>query len=537
MASITSQARTSRLGRPEAVHTSALFLRLLAFVHLIAFASLWLQIDGLVSSRGILPVAPWLERVDAWVDGAAWLRAPTLLWLWADDAALHLLCAVGVLCALAVMAGVATFWTLSILWTSYLSLVVAGQTFLQFQWDVLLLESTLCALFLVPFGWRPGRGPASGGPRDPRPGIWLLRALLFKLMFLSGAVKLLSLDETWLDGTALEFHYWTQPLPLATSWWVHHLPAWAHVMSSWTMLAIELVVPFLVFAPRRARLFAAAVLVGFQALIAATGNYGFFNLLTAVLCVSLLDDAALAAPRRLARRRKAPVPGPAQVPPQRPPAVARWSFAGGVLALSFVVFVRELVYTVPRHELRPDNFLGPALLDTAQRIVLEPAAPVLERIDPFRSISGYGLFRVMTTSRQEIAVEASEDGASWRELRFRFKPGDPARRPRLAAPHMPRLDWQMWFAALAPRQAGWLDPFTQRLLEGEPAVWRLLGEGLPPAGPPRWLRLVLYDYRFTTPAERRVSGEWWHRERVGELTKPMERRGERAVLKAPGLID
>ena len=514
----------ARLGS-SSVRTGAVVLtgeavvRLLGLVHAVAFASLWLQIEGLVSSRGILPVAPWLERVDAIVEGTAWLRAPTLLWLWAGDAALHLLCAVGVLCAIAVMAGVATFWMLAILWVAYLSLAVAGQTFLQFQWDALLLETTVCALFLVPFAWRPGRRSAGeSATLDSRPGIWLLRALLFKLMFLSGVVKLLSLDETWLDGSALRFHYWTQPLPLATSWWMHHLPEWTHRFSSWAMLAIEIAVPFLIFGPRLMRFVAAGVLVAFQVLIAATGNYGFFNLLTIVLCVSLLDDAVL---RRLPGRRSSePAVGPRS---RRRPAL-RWCLASLVLALSFVVFVRELVYTVPRQELRPDNALGPALLDTAQRLVLEPTAPVLERVDPFRSISGYGLFRVMTTSRQEIALEASDDGVKWRELEFRFKPGDPARRPRWATPHMPRLDWQMWFAALAPRQAGWLVPLSERLLEGEPAVWRLLAEELPAAGPPQWLRLVLYDYRFTTPEERRASGAWWHRERVGELTDPLRAR-------------
>jgi hypothetical protein len=239
-----------------------------------------------------------------------------------------------------------------------------------------------------------------------------------------------------------------------------------------------------------------------------------------VICVSLLDDGVL---RRVTWRRFAGAPAhQPELERARPPAL-RWSLAALVLALSFVVFVRELVFTVPRQELRSENGWGPALLDSAERLVLEPTSALMEQVAPFRSISGYGLFRVMTTSRQEIAVEASDDGASWRELAFRFKPGDPARRPRWSTPHMPRLDWQMWFAALAPRQAGWLQPFTQRLLEGEPAVWWLLGEEVPANGPPRYLRLVLWDYRFTSPAERRESGAWWHRERLGELTGSLRR--------------
>jgi hypothetical protein len=143
-------------------------------------------------------------------------------------------------------------------------------------------------------------------------------------------------------------------------------------------------------------------------------------------------------------------------------------------------------------------------------------------VAPLRSVNGYGLFRVMTTERFEIAIEGGADTTHWREYRFRWKPDDPARRPPFVAPHMPRLDWQMWFAALDPDGArDWLVPLLQRLLDGSPEVLSLLAASPFPSGPPRYVRLVLYRYRFTTPAERAVNGAWWHREKVGDLTQPL----------------
>jgi len=142
----------------------------------------------------------------------------------------------------------------------------------------------------------------------------------------------------------------------------------------------------------------------------------------------------------------------------------------------------------------------------------------LRLVAPLNSINGYGLFRVMTTERPEIVIEVSADNAAWKEYEFKWKAGEVHRRPPFVEPHMPRLDWQMWFAALDPRGAQrWLAPFVQRLLDGEPAVTRLL-EPNPLAGPVRCVKLAYYQYHFTTRAERAASGAWWKRERVGDLT-------------------
>ena len=502
-----------------------LFVRALGVVSLIAITSLWVQIHGLVGARGILPVTGWLERLrELWGSRApleALLQAPTLLWLDSSDLTLHALCFAGAVLAILHIAGRASTLSLLTSWVIYLSLVVGGQLFLSFQWDTLLLETLFWSLFLIP----PTLLPRSLHrlPGEPRLGIFLMRLLLFKLMFLSGVVKPLSLDATWLDLSALDFHYETQPLPLWTSWHAHHLPSWFQRLSIALTYGIEIVAPFGLFGPRRLRLACASLLVAFQLLIAATGNYGFFNLITLVLCIVALDDRALdRASKPLQRiglaRRGAQESGVLETQRRRyhrglmTPVLL-------LLALNLVVTIREIVWTVPSHRLDGTWRKSVALTES---LFVRPVQPVLDLIRPYRTLNGYGLFRAMTTARPEISIEWSHDGVSWHEYRWRFKPSEIDRRPRLAAPHMPRLDWQMWFAALSPGRANWLGPLAQRLLEGEPAVLELLRDA--PSERPRYVRFVLYDYRFSSVEERRTSGNWWQRQRIRDLSRPISER-------------
>lgn len=496
-----------------------LFLRLLGLVYLIAFVSLWAQVHGLVGSHGILPVADFLDRVREHLGPDRFWQVPTLLWLGDGDLALDLLCGGGVALSVALMAGVAPIPVLFLLWACYLSLTVGGQAFLSFQWDTLLLETGFCALFVAPAVWRPA--PAARLPAPPRAGLWLVWLLLFKLMFLSGAVKLLCMDETWWKLTALDYHYWTQPLPTWVSWYAHQLPAWFQKLSVLVTYAIEIALPFLVFAGRIGRRLVAAGTVFLMLMISWTGNYGFFNLLTVVLSMPLVDDAVWARLRAAAR----PAAKAAATLGGRLRGIAVAVAVVPLIAVSALAMVSELVRTVPAGT----GGIAGAAAAAAERTVLawgEPA--VLARTAPLRTINGYGLFRAMTTERPEIVVEGSRDGVTWAAYEFKWKPGDPARRPRFVAPHMPRLDWQMWFGALNPRRAGpWLEGLMRGILRGSPEVLGLLGVDPFPDAPPRYVRLVYYKYRFATPAERRDEGVWWTRERLGELTAPIAREQPR----------
>lgn len=473
-------------------------MRGLGATFFIAFTSLWVQLQGLIGSRGISPVAEFLPWAYEQLGRRAYGRVPTLCWISASDGFLHGLCAAGVAFSVLLVGGVAQRWSLLALWALYLSLVSVGDVFLQYQWDNLLLETAFFSIFLAsPWLW-PNR-PVRSSPV----ALWLLRWLLFRLMFLSGAVKLASGDAAWRNLSALRFHYWTQPLPTWTSYYANLLPDFAQVASAAVMFGIELVVPFLIFGPRLARLIAAGAISFLQVVIAATGNYGFFNVLAVLLCLLLIDDAAAlkVLPRTLAakleaRRRTAPSRRGTQT----------------ALAIAAAFFV---------------------LVSIAETRFWRPPAPfgeVLAVLQPFRSINSYGLFAVMTTRRPEILVQGSDDGRSWQDYQFKWKPGDLKAAPRFVAPHQPRLDWQMWFAALGTcARNPWFLRFQERLLEGSPPVVHLLAADPFPRSPPRYIRSLMYDYRFASWSQHRSSGVFWERALLGPYCPVLALRNGRLI--------
>jgi hypothetical protein len=377
------------------------------------------------------------------------------------------------------LAGLATDVSFALLWALYLSIVNAGGEFMSFQWDVLLLEGGFLTIFYVPWTWGRER-PYS----PPRAAVWLVRWLSFRLMFLSGSVKLLSHDLTWRNWTALDVHYQTQPIPNAIAWYVHQAPQWFQRFSLGLMWTTELLVPFMIFAPRRVRHVAGVWLIAFQLVLILTGNYAFFNWLAIALCLPLFDPPE--------RRHDVALAG----------RVQRWACA----TLAVVV--------VP---------VG--LLEMANTFGKDTGGSIIQAVSPFHTVNSYGLFAVMTTTRPEIVIEGTSDGVNWKAYEFPYKPGDPHRHPPFVAPYQPRLDWQMWFAALGHAQENpWFRRLMLRLLEGQPEVLALLAYNPFPDHPPEAVRAKVYDYRFTTFAERSKTGDWWVREFKGmyfpEVTLP-----------------
>lgn len=475
--------------RPTYFHARCWFFRALGLIYLIAFVSLWVQLDGLIGEKGILPVREFLPAARAELGPQAPLVLPTLCWLNTSNGFLHFLCGAGAISSLLLIVGIVPVVMLAALFILYLSLTIAGQTFLSFQWDILLLETGFFAIFFAPLQlWtrRAVEAPLSAG------SAFLLKLLLFKLIFMSGVVKLTSGDACWLDLTALDYHYWTQPLPTIVGWWANQSPQWLKKISVAATLSVELIVPFFIWLPRRPRTVACIFLVLLQIAIALTGNYSFFNLLVIALCLLLVDDTVWAS-----RRGKV----------QRPLQGGRWP--APVLA-SVMLFVLPLdgwlIFTGLRPEARWPR----------------PLAIFYGHIESFRILNGYGLFRVMTKERPEIVLEGSADGFHWQPYDFKWKPGDLRRPPGWVAPHQPRLDWQMWFAALGTYdQNNWFLPLTRRFLENSEPVTRLLAGNPFPDAPPRFVRAQLYAYEFATPDERRRNGEWWKRQARGEYLPPV----------------
>jgi hypothetical protein len=407
---------------------------------------------------------------------------PTVFWFGTSDGFLQIVPIAGAVLAWLQIAGLGSIVVLPVLWLLYLSLNVVGQDFLSFQWDALLLEAGIVAIALTPLRWRHRISEHVDPPVLAR---WLVWWLLFRLMFGSGLVKLASGDPSWRNLTALAFHYETQPLPTPVAWYAAQLPVWAHQVVTALTLGIELVVPWLIVAGVRARRIAAVPLIALQLVIALTGNYTFFNLLAIALCLTLLDDGLFerAAGRTVTQRRK---------PLWAEQAIAI-VLAVLIVPASLSVFSRQF----------------------GVRSGLPIAHTIAAYVDPLRSVNTYGLFAIMTTTRPEIVLEGSMDGIEWRAYEFRYKPGTLTRRPRWVAPFQPRVDWQMWFAALGRFDGeAWFQLFCRRLLQGSTSINAVFDYNPFPATPPRYLRAMLYRYRFAPPG----SGAWWVRESLGEYS-------------------
>jgi hypothetical protein len=465
--------------------TEALFLRLLGLTYLAAFGSFWPQIVGLIGSSGIAAAAPSLSAMRSELGIMRALAfAPSLFWFGINDSLLLWCCGLGCAAALLLTLG---FWSraaVTVCWILYLSIVSVGAPFTNFQWDALLLECGFLALF-------------AGSPFL----VWAYRALLFRLMFESGLVKLLSGDPNWRNLHAIRYHFLTQPLPNPLAYYLYRSPTWLLDSFTAATLGIELIAPFLIFGPRRVRQIGVALLMLLQFTIILTGNYAFFNFLSLALCLWGLDDRTFRPLTRFLLHRRSALPD-AGSKTARPLRAAASLVLAALMLLGAVQLVQMLL---------------PGFS--------EPFRSSLATLAPFEVLNRYGLFAVMTTTRPEIIIEGSNDQVNWREYSFPYKPGELHRPLPLVAPYQPRLDWQMWFAALgAFSENRWVGNLMYRLLTGEPAVIKLLNP--PPfPKPPRYMRAMLYNYTFTTPQERARTGAVWKRELQGIWFGPVSLTG------------
>ena len=454
-----------------------LFVRAFALVFLIAFISFGMQAQGLIGSQGIAPVSNLVEAGHRLLDTERYWQIPMLFWLNTSDVFIQIVCWSGTAFSLLLFFNQWPRACLLSVYALYLSLIYAGQMFMTFQWDSYLLETAIICFFML---------------GSLTIGIWLLRWLLFRFIFVGGMVKLLSGDPAWQNATALIYYFNTEPLPTPLAWYANQLSPVVLKAGAMGTLLVELFVPFFIFLPRRLRFFAASVMIFFQTVILITGNYNWFNILTILLCFILFDDAAIRCffPSRFFQSFTSNTSANAK---------RRLFFW---VAILFALF--SVSFSLLQLQLRFGGKASPAI------------ASLYNKIAPFSLVNIYGPFAVITKERMEIVLEGSNDGIDWKEYAFKYKPGDIKRRPPWNIPLQPRLDWQMWFAALgSPEQSPWFYQFMQRLLENAPPVVALLETNPFPDKPPKYLRALFYEYTFTTQEEWRKTGAWWTRGLVG----------------------
>jgi Lipase maturation factor len=507
-----------------------IFLRALGLIYFSAFYSFFFQIKGLIGPSGILPAVDYLQAVSAQLHSVRFWFAPTLLWLGAGDRALMAVCWAGIIASLLVFFNVWPRAALAVSFVCFLSFIAAAQDFASYQSDGMLLAAGFLSLFLSPPGFWPGFGR-----RHPpsRANLFLLLWVWFRIYFESGVVKILSGDRSWRNFTAMDDYYQNSPLPTWIGWYVQHLPHWFHASTVGLTFAVELVLCWALFLPRRFRITCFCIVTPFQTSIILTGNYAFLNYIVLSLGFLLLDDRFVewVVPRpvrelfdkRPAREAAAEQTAPAQAPQAVPGALSPKTFAPLGMALAGICFLWIFYATSVK-----------LIWMFAPRAPL-PQAPV-QWLEPFRIANQYGLFAVMTHARYEIEFQGSQDGKDWTPYPFRYKPQNPAQPPGIYAPYQPRFEWNLWFASLGAwpqyRFVVWTE---ERLLSNDPGVLQLFAKNPFASGPPKDVRAVIYQYWFTSMKTKRDTGLWWRRELLGVYAPPLEREpgGKIVVLDTP----
>ena len=476
--------------RPTYWLTRFLILRLLGIVYAVAFLVAINQILPLIGSDGLTPVDGFIQRVTATLGstGAAFIRLPSIFWLTHSDTALLTVAWIGFLLSLAVAAGFANVPMLFILWFLYMSICNIGQEWYGYGWEIQLLETGFLAIFLCPL-------------IDPRPFpkreppllvIILFRWLICRIMFGAGLIKLRG-DEVWRNGTALYYHFETQPMPGPLSRWFHFLPHAFLKIGVWFNWLAELIAPLFVFGPRIARHIAGIVIILLQIILILSGNLSFLNWLTIIPAVACFDDRLLTRilPRALTRKATLAI---AAAQPSRSMTVTAWTLTViiGLLSIQPVL-----------------NMLSPnQIMNTS--------------FDPLNLVNTYGAFGSVGQERYNIVFEGTRDdiptdSASWIAYPYKGLPTDPDQRPPQVAPYHLRFDWQMWFAAMStPDEYPWTLTLISKLLRNDPAALSLFASNPFPGKPPRYIRAIRYRYRFASPSSRST----WTREPVGALWLP-----------------
>jgi hypothetical protein len=455
-----------------------LFERGLALMYVIAFLVAVNQFVPLLGEHGLLPVPAFVRAVP-------FRASPSLFYLAPRDAVFRSAAWLGVAVSILALAGLPQRWgtipsavSWFVLWLLYLSFVNVGQTFYGFGWETLLLETGFLAIF--------------AGASRTMPStllMWLYRWLLFRLMFGAGLIKLRG-DPCWRDLTCLDYFYETQPMPNGLSWYFHWLPPRVHHAGVVFNHVTELGVPFLYLLPQPFAAIGGIITIVFQVTLIVGGNLSWLNWLTIVLCIPTIDDRWLSW---------LPISPPALTAD----ATVHRVVVGALAALVAVLSINPVLNLMSSRQMMNTSF------------------------EPLHVVNTYGAFGSITRTRNEIVIEGTDDPdvsatTKWKSYEFRGKPGDPSRLPPQIAPYHLRLDWLMWFAAMAsPYDHPWFAALLVKLLEGDRDALSLLRSNPFPDRPPRWIRARYFEYHFTTPEEHRRTGAWWTRRELGDYFPPV----------------
>lgn len=474
--------------------TRFLILRLLGAVYAIAFLATINQVLPLIGSDGLTPVNSYLSRIsDALGPTAGFIRLPSIFWLGHSDTMLLTTAWIGFVLSCIILAGYANAIMLALCWCLYMSFVNVGQEWYGYGWEIQLLETGFLAIFLCPL-W-----DASPFPKSPPPKliIILFQWLTFRIMLGAGLIKLRG-DDVWRNATALYYHFETQPIPGPLSRWFHFLPRGALRFGIWYNWLAELVAPFFVFWPRIGRHIAGIIIIGLQVILILSGNLSFLNWLTIIPALACFDDAFLTKclPNSLVRQATAAT---TQAEPSRPMQIITMVITVIIGFLS----IQPVVNMISPHQIMNTSF------------------------DPLNLVNTYGAFGSVGKERFNVVFEGTEDTiinetTVWKPYHYKGLPVELDHRPPQIAPYQPRLDWEMWFAAMStPDEYPWTQTLASKLLQNHPLAVGLFSDNPFKEKPPHFIRAVLYRYRFAKPGN--PAGHWWERDSLGIWLQPISK--------------
>ena len=472
--------------RPTYWLTRFVMLRLIGGIYAVAFLVAINQIIPLIGEHGLLPVGMFLKRASHYYGSpsASFFHLPSLFWFSHSDGALLTLGWIGFLLSCMVIAGYANAISLAILWILYMSFVHVGQDWYGYGWEIQLTETGFLAIFLCPLlDMRPF-------PRreTPFPIIVLFRWLIFRIMLGSGLIKLRG-EDVWRNWTALYYHFETQPIPGPLSRWFHFLPHGILRIGVWFNHFAELIAPCFIFWFRKIRHIAGSVILLLQIILILSGNLSFLNWLTIVPVLACFDDGLWKKilPKSLVNQAEK---ANEQAEYSRPMAITSW----------VIVCITGLLSIQPVF-----NMLSPAqIMNTS--------------FDPLDLVNTYGAFGSVGKERMNVVYEGTmdsiaDDHANWKAYPYKGLPVELDKRPPQIAPYQLRLDWQMWFAAMSrPEDYPWTINLVSKLLHNDPDAVGLFEKNPFSDKPPRFIRAILYKYKFADPGNGK--GLWWEREKL-----------------------
>jgi len=503
-----------------------LLLRAVGLIFVLIFSGLLHEGQALCGPDGLVPLVGFFDaQPQAFAERfAAFCQAPSVFWLSASAQAITLVTLTGLLAALALVANLWPRLALLTCWICLLSFVTTWRVYSGTQLDQFMLEAALICLPFAPAGYRPGLGATS----PPRPiALFMLRWLVFRVMFEAGLMKLIAGDERWLDFTAMDALYETAPFPTFLGFLDHQMPHAYHVAEWILTFVAELIGPILaLIAGRSGRWFALIAWCVLQVGIQLTCNFGWLNAGAVGLSLVLLDDQMLAAAARRCRldQLTALFTSAAASAASLPRPVALWrryalrGALGAHFALTLLIFIQTL---------RGALHNTPVELPTS-----------LQPLTAFRSANAYTLYAHFLPYRFAVEFEGSNDGGeTWRPYAYRYQPQRPDQISPFIAPWYPRFEATLQVQANTAEPSPFFATVAAHLLARSPAGLSLFATDPFPEKPAAMIRLRGYRLNFVDLATHRATGAYWRKQVEGDYLPLMYQDEHHAIAVATSETD